>query len=116
MWHVAWVALSLLMLAAATRDPGAPPDRTSVSAAVAGAVYGATFFLVSVEGVTTALGIPASILILAWCVVAARRGLIRQPVFTFFLVATVVTLVGYVGWGALNDWTLPEFSKVGLFA
>jgi len=115
MWHAAWVGLSLLILAAATRDAAAPPDRTSGTAAVAGAVYGATFFLVSVEGVTTPLGIPASILILAWCVLAARRGLIRQPVFTFFLVATVVTLVGYVGWGALNDWTLPEFSKVGLF-
>jgi hypothetical protein len=116
MWHVAWVGLSILILAAATRDPATPSDRTSATAVAAGAVYGATFFLVSVEGVTTPLGIPASILILAWCVLAARRGLIRQPVFTFFLVATVVTLVGYVGWGALNGWTLPEFSKVGLFS
>jgi len=116
MWHAAWVALSLLMLAAATRDPVVPPDRTSAKAAVAGLVYGATFFLVSVEGVTALLGIPASILILAWCVVAARRGLVRKPVFTFFVVATVVTLVGYVGWGALNGWTLPEFSKVGLLS
>jgi hypothetical protein len=73
-------------------------------------------FLVSVEGVTTLLGIPASILILAWCMLAGRRGLARQPVITFFLVATVVTLLGYVGWGALNNWTLPEFSKVGLFS
>jgi hypothetical protein len=81
---------------------------------VAGLIYGATFFLVSVEGVTTQLGIPASILILAWCLIAARRGLARQPVVTFFLVASVVTLVGYGGWGALNGWTLPEFSKVGL--
>ena len=115
MWHLAWVALAILILAAATRDPATPPGRTSATAAAAGAVYGATFFLVSVEGVTTLLGIPASILILAWCAAAARRGLIRKPVFTFFLVTTVVTLAGYVGWGALNDWTLPEFSKVGLF-
>ena len=75
-----------------------------------------TFFLVSVEGVTTLLGIPASILILAWSVLAARRGLAREPVVTFFLVATVVTLIGYLGWGALHNWTLPEFSKVGLFS
>ena len=115
MWHAAWVALSLLILAAATRSSVAPPDRTSAIATVAGLVYGATFFLVSVEGVTTLLGIPASILILAWCLVARRRGLARQPVVTFFLVASVVTLIGYAGWGALNDWTLPEFSKVGLF-
>jgi hypothetical protein len=28
----------------------------------------------------------------------------------------VVTLIGYVGWAALDDWTLPEFCKVGLFS
>ena len=116
MWHAAWVALGILMLAAATRGTVVPPDRTSVTAVVAGLVHGATFFLVSVEGVTTLLGIPASILVLAWCLAAGRRGLLRQPVVTFFLVSTVVTLLGYVVWGALNDWTLPEFSKVGLFS
>jgi hypothetical protein len=47
---------------------------------------------------------------------AGRRGLVRQPVVTFFLVATVVALLGSVGWGALNHWTLPEFSRVGLFS
>ncbi len=114
MWHVAWVALSVLVLAAATRAEVPPMDRLGATAAVAGFVHGATFFVVSVEGVTTLLGIPASILILAWCMLAGRRGLARQPVVTFFLVATVVTLLGYVGWGALNHWTLPEFSKVGL--
>jgi len=116
MWHAAWVALSILVLAAATRGPVVPPARTSVTAAVAGLVHGATFFLVSVEGVTTLLGIPASILILAWGVLAARRGFTRQPVVTFFVVTTAVTILGYVGWGALNNWTLPEFSKVGLFS
>jgi hypothetical protein len=115
MWHAAWVALSILVLAAATRGSVAPPHRTSVTAVAAGLVHGATFFLVTVEGATTLLGIPASILILAWCLAAGRRGLLRQPVVTFFLVSTVVTLLGYVVWGALNDWTLPEFSKVGLF-
>ena len=116
MWHAAWVALSILVLAAATRGSVALPDRTSVTAVVAGLVHGATFFLVTVEGATTLLGIPASVLILAWCLLAGRRGLLRQPVVTFFLVSAVVTLLGYVVWGALNDWTLPEFSKVGLFS
>ena len=115
MWHAAWVALAILLLAAATRGTVGRPDRTSGTAVVAGLVHGATYFLVSVEAATTLLGIPASILILAWCLVAGRRGLLRQPVVTFFLVSTIVTLLGYVVWGALNDWTLPEFSKVGLF-
>ena len=116
MWHAAWVALSILVLAAATRGPLVPPARTSVTAVMAGLVHGATFFVVSVEGVTTLLGIPASILILAWSVLAGRRGLARQPVVTFFIATTVVTILGYLGWGALHNWTLPEFSKVGLFS
>jgi hypothetical protein len=28
----------------------------------------------------------------------------------------VVMLLGYAGWGALDRWTLPEFSKDGLFS
>jgi len=116
MWHAAWVGLAILTLAAGTRGTVEAPRGTSVTAVVAGLVHGATFFLVSVEGVTTLLGIPASILILAWCFVAGRRGLLRQPVVTFFLVSEVATLLGYLVWGALNDWTLPEFSKVGLFS
>jgi hypothetical protein len=114
MWHVAWVAISVLMLAAATRAGAPPARRASPTAVVAGLVHGATFFVVSVEGSTTLLGVPASILILAWSLLEARHGRARQTVVTFFLVATVVTLIGYVGWAAMNHGTLPEFSKVGL--
>jgi hypothetical protein len=114
LWHAAWVALSILILAAAIRAPLAPAGRPFVPA-VAGFVHGVTFFLVTVEGVTTLLGIPASIMLLAWTAPVARQGLAARPVATFFLVAGVVTLLGYLGWGALHGWTLPEFSKVGLF-
>lgn len=116
MWHLAWVALSILMLAAATRAPLALSEGSSATAAVAGLVHGVSFFLVSVEGVTTSLGIPASVLILVWCLLAGRRRSARHPVVRFFLVSTLVTLLGYLGWAAMNSWTLPEFSKVGLFS
>jgi hypothetical protein len=33
-------------------------------------------------------------------------------VVVFFLVASVVTLVGYAGWAALHGGTLPEFTKL----
>jgi hypothetical protein len=111
MWHVAWVALSVLWLAAATaHGPVLSRDRTSLAAAAAGLVTGVTFFIVTVEGTTTGLGIPATIVLLAWSVLLAVRGLARQPMVTYFLVSTVLTLVGYAGWAALHDWTLPEFS------
>jgi hypothetical protein len=112
MWHVGWVALSILLLAAASRTPSAPAAGTSMTAAAAGFVHGATFFVVTVEGATTLLGIPASIVLLAWSASLARRGLAGRPVVVFFLVASVVTLVGYIGWAALHGGTLPEFSKL----
>ncbi len=65
---------------------------------------------------TTLLGIPASIALLAWAAVLARRGPAGRPLATFFLASTAVTLAAYLGWAALHGWTLPEFSKVGLFS
>ena len=48
----------------------------------------------------------------AWAAIALWRGLARRPVAGSFLAAAVVTLVGYVVWGAMNGWTLPEFTDV----
>ncbi len=114
LWHLAWVALSVLVIAAATRSRRSGTAPLGATSAAAGFLHGATFFFVTVEGVTTALGIPWSILLLAWSVVAVRRRLARRPVVVFFLVTAVVTLSGYLAWGALNGWTLPEFSAKGL--
>lgn len=123
MWHVAWVLLSALMLWVATVGLGAPTFGAEGAgrtiAGVAGFLHGATFFVVSVEGVTTALGIPATVIFLGWSAVLALRGAHgtpARPVVDFFLVASLTTLVGYVGWAALHGWTLPEFSTVGLFS
>ncbi len=115
LWHGAWVALALLML---SLGRGAEPTRGTAAGPITGLggfVYGATFFLVTVEGVTTALGIPASIVILGWSALEARRGLAGRAVVTFFLVAAAATLIGYAGWAALHGGALPEFSEVGLF-
>jgi hypothetical protein len=113
MWHLAWVALSILLLTAASRTQGTPATGASVTATAAGFVHGATFFVVTVEGVTTLLGIPASIVLLAWSASLARRRLGSRPVVVFFLVASIVTLVGYAGWAASHGGTLPEFTKLG---
>ncbi len=129
LWHVAWVALTAMLLAVATlpalaggrvgdsRGPSglrASEPAFEPRSALAGLVHGVTFFLVSVEGVTTLLGIPASVGLLAWAAVGRRAGR-GGTVTAFMLISTVVTLVGYVVWAALNHGQLPEFSKVGLF-
>lgn len=111
-WHVAWVALAVMMLALGrAAEPGGTARATT---ALAGFVYGATFFIVTVEGTTTALGIPVSILFLAWSVLEARRGPRGRAMVTFFLVASCATLIGYVGWALINHGTLPGFYEVGL--
>ncbi len=124
LWHVAWVALTVMFVVASLpviRAAGASPGGARgsvVSEAVAGLgglVYGATFFIVTVEGVTTALGIPAALALLAWTGWLARPSGSRHPVVVFVLVSAAATLLGYVAWGALHGWTMPEFSKVGLF-
>jgi hypothetical protein len=112
MWHIAWVALSILLLTAASRNKSTPAAGTSVVAVAAGFIHGATFFVVSVEGATTLLGIPASIVLLSWSAILARRRLGSRPVVVFFFVASIVTLVAYAGWAASHGGTLPEFSKL----
>jgi hypothetical protein len=112
MWHVGWVALSVLLLAAASRNQVAPAAGTSITAAAAGVVHGVTFFVVTVEAVTTLLGIPASIVMLVWSASLARRGVAGRPVALFFLATSIVTLFGYVGWAATHGGTLPEFTNV----
>lgn len=115
MWHAGWLALSGLMLSAATVAEAPAGGRTSTPAAVAGAIHGAAFFVVTVEGATTILAIPGTVVLLAWSALAGRRGRLGQPIVPFFLVSSVVALVAYAGWAALNGGRLPEFTEVGLF-
>ncbi len=106
LWHLAWVLLSLLMLLLATRRPDWSGGGGAV-AAVAGFLHGFTFFLVTAEGGTAALGIPASIALALWSAVRIRRGS-DHPVFRFFLVSGVVTVALEVIWAGLHGWQLVE--------
>jgi len=115
LWHGAYVAIAVLML---FLGRSAAPSRGLAAGAVAalgGFVYGVTFFLVTVEGATTLLGIPASVVFLGWSALEARRGPAARAVVTFLLVGSVAALLGYAGWAAMNGGSLPEFSEVGLF-
>jgi hypothetical protein len=119
LWHLAWCALSVLMLWLATRSAaplpagGAPagPDRTvgrfgGVSVA-AGVIHGLTFFLVTTEGGTAALGIPVSILLIGWAGRSIAAGS-RHPIVQFFAASSVATLVADGVWAALNGGRLVE--------
>jgi hypothetical protein len=117
-WHGAWVALTLLMVALASR-PGAP--RTALPAGptirmsashdaatlAAGLIHGLVFFLVTAEGGTAGLGVPASIAFAFWAGRRIRTGG-RNPVLTFVLVASTVTVALDVVWAALHGGRLVE--------
>ena len=115
MWHVAWVALTLLIawvgLGARVRV-----ERSGAwLVGLAALVHGVVFFFVTVEGVTTTLGLPACAGLLAWAGWGLRDGAGDRPVLRFIAESSAVTIGGYLGWAAANAWALPEFSKVGLF-
>jgi len=74
---------------------------------VAGAIVGVTFFFVTVEGETTALGIPLSLLFVAWTARETLAGS-SNPVFRFFLVSSAVTLLTYAAWAIAYGWPFAE--------
>jgi hypothetical protein len=106
LWHLAWAALSILMLWRATvrRDWPLPAGWLPL---VAGAIVGVTFFFVTVEGETTALGIPLSLLFVAWTARETLAGS-SNPVFRFFLVSSAVTLLTYAAWAIAYGWPFAE--------
>ena len=106
LWHIAWVALSILMLLLATWRPAWSGGGGAV-AGFGGLIHGVTFFLVTAEGGTAGLGIPASVVIAIWSASLVRRGS-THPVFRFFFVASVVTLVLDLVWAAMHGGQLVE--------
>jgi hypothetical protein len=106
LWHSAWVALSVLMLLLATWWP-AWPGGGGPAVGFGGILHGVTFFLVTAEGGTAGLGIPASIVIALWSASLVRRGS-THPVFRFFLVASLVTLGLDMVWAATHGGQLVE--------
>jgi hypothetical protein len=106
LWHLAWAALSVLILWRATARRHWPTTAGALSL-VAGVIQGVTFFFVTVEGETTLLGIPLSLLLVAWTARETRAGS-TNPVFRFFLVSSAVTLLAYVAWAGANGGQLAE--------
>ena len=114
LWHAAYLGLAVMILWHGRRLAPDVGRSAWPTAALAGFVYGVVFFIVTVEGGTAALGIPASIAFLAWSGYLTLRGPSSRSVVTFFLVASVATLVGTAVWAAINGWTLPGFYDAGL--
>ena len=114
-WHVAWIALLATLLWSVAVRPtiedrggGAIVSRgvaiaTIGLSALAGLLHGFTWFVVTDEGDTWPLAIPATIvlLVVAWLVRGRDAG---RAVTTFLLTGSVVTLAMYVIWIVLHGW------------
>ena len=80
LWHVAgWPGLSFCSRPGAEPWARGRPTRRADGRGRRRRIYGMTFFIVTVEGATTLLGIPASIALLAWSASLARHGLAGRP-------------------------------------
>lgn len=111
LWHIAWAALSVLMLWTASRGAAWPSGAGGATSAAAGFMHGTTFFFVTAEGATTAVGIPLSVLLLVWGGREVLRGS-SHPIVRFVAVASAVTLLADLGWAALHGWQLIEPCEV----
>jgi hypothetical protein len=106
-WHIAWVALDVLMLWQATRRRDWPSGAGGATTVIAGMIHGAVFAVVTTEGGTAALGATASVVLLAWSGWEISHGS-TNPIPRFLAVSSVATLLLYVVWAALNGGQLVE--------
>ena len=113
MWHGAMLGLAALLIFRQWNHPFGTPAPSIGTEIGAGILHGINYALMVLEGATTAIGVPFAVLAVAFILVWGRKGLRRQPLLTFFLVALGVALLLFLGWG-LYWGGLVEPSAVGL--
>jgi hypothetical protein len=114
-WHGGIIGLAVLIAWRAWHAPSTPTSvRAGIVIAGAALVYGATYFLMVIEGGTAILGLPAAVAfggIGAWM---AGRRIMGRPGAAVFVLGSIFAVALMVAWAAMNGWTLPQFSEVGL--
>ncbi|HEX7949238.1 MAG TPA: hypothetical protein VF494_02735 [Candidatus Limnocylindrales bacterium] len=107
LWHVGWLALLLGLLwvgVTGQRDDTEPRVMANALAGLGGVVHGFTWFVVTDEGRTWPLVIPATIVLLGLAFFIRRRDGSGRVITTFLVVGTVVTLVLYAAWVLVAGW------------
>lgn len=114
-WHGGLIALSVLMLSRASESSlGASSRGALVMSVVAALVFGATWFLMVVEGGTGIIGVPGAVLVGGLGLWMAGPHLRRNAVASLFLGGYLFAALLFLVWATLNGWTLPQFSQLGL--
>jgi hypothetical protein len=114
-WHAGIIALAVLIAWRARHAPTSPTSvRAGIMIAGAALLYGATYFLMVIEGGTALLGLPAAVAIGGIGAWVAGRRIMGRPGMAVFILGSIFAVALMVVWAAMNGWTLPEFSEVGL--
>ena len=113
LWHFGVIALSGLLIYRQWRHPLTKGRALNWAIILAGVLYGFTYFALIIEGATTPMGVPFSVLAVLFMLIYGRRKLTQQPVLFFFLVGYLFAILLFLVWGIW--WGgLPEFSQVGI--
>ncbi len=112
MWHIGILGLAALLIYREWRQP-AGILTTWWATALAGLIYGFTYFCIFIEGQTVVLGLPFTIIITLLTLIWGRKKLAQQPILAFFSIACLVALILFAGW-ELYWGGFPQFTDVGL--
>ncbi|MDD4860092.1 MAG: hypothetical protein PHR56_07840 [Dehalococcoidales bacterium] len=113
LWHTGVAGLSALIIVRQWRNPFFEERSFVGVTALAGVLYGISYFLITIEGATIWLGVPFAVLAALAVAIWGRKDLAQRPLMLFFLIAYLTATVLFAGWGIY--WGgLPEFSQVGI--
>ena len=118
LWLLAIVGLAALAYVRERRHPllvGPADPAGLVVEAIAGLIYGFTFFDIVVEGGTGAFGIPTAAALTIIPLLVSRGRLRREPVGAFVFVGHLSAIVLFAAWWVYWGGQLPQFTEVGLF-
>lgn len=106
LWHFGIVGLAVVLIYQEWRSP-AGQSTIWWATILGGVLYGFTAFMFFTEGQTTPLGLPFTILVVAFTLISGRKKLNTHPVLAFFFVSFLVALLFFAGWIIYTGFTFP---------